>query len=211
MQKAARIIDKILFNMVPGFCFLTFFWRMFDALDTYYRAQNSSGMLVLLSLALIVFSANIIIWIFLDEVILGTQSSEKNPPNRAAQLLKNLVFFLITFGAVFAANPGTGLYVVYGNFVQSGALYYGAVMIGDMLHIVKQIKRDVITTQKMSTRFGWLALGVYFVFLLAVVVFTLAKVLDFSGTVTTQLLLILVPFVFSVINRFRQHAVYSKA
>lgn len=211
MQKAARIIDKILFNMVPGFCFLVFFWRMYDALDTYYRAQNSSGILLLLSLALIVFSANIIIWIFLDEVILGEKNDDKNPPNRVAQLLKNLVFFLVTFGAVFAAHPGTGLYVVYGNFVQSGALYYGATMIGDVFQFFKQVKADIVTAQTMSTRLGWLSLGIYFAFLLVVIVYTLGKVLDFDGTISTQMMLIVVPFILSAINRFRQHAVYSKA
>ncbi len=204
MQKTAKILDKILFRMIPGVCFLVFFWRMIDSIDTGFRTQNDSIGILFTTVALIVFSANLIIWILLDDVILEPKDTAEKPDTRLV-LLKNCALFLITFGIVFFSNPGSAFSQIYDSFVRSGALYYGAIMTGDVLYMLGDTLSNIKAAGSIKARIGWIVLLCYLVLLCGVVEYTFMKVLEFNETVSASILFVFVPFILTAFYRFRGH------
>ena len=179
-----------------------------DSLDTGFRTMNNSAGTLLTSLALIVFSANLIIWILFDDLLLDSRKSNELPSDKPNQLhifLKNLLFFAVTTGVIFYFNQGTTFTILYDNFVHSGAVYYGALILGDIAYMLTAVVSDIRHADNLKTRIGWGVLFVYFIFLGVVIQYTVLKILDFEGALSPKILSIAVPYLFSALHRFRAH------
>lgn len=194
--------------MIPGVCFLVFFWRMMDSIDTGFRTLNNSAGTLLTSLALIVFSANLIIWILFDDLLLDAQkpdSPQSAEQNRLSLFVKNLLLFAVTTGVIFYFNQGTTFTVLYDNFVHSGAVYYGALILGDIAYMLTVVVNDIRKAQSLKTRIGWGVLFVYFTFLAVVIQYTVLKILDFEGALSQKIVSVAIPYLFAAFHRFRGH------
>ncbi len=207
MQKITKILDKVLFRMIPGGCFMVFFWRLMDSINTGFRTQESTMGATLSSVALVVFSANLLIWIGFDDVILPDAPSDAQNPqsNSKSIFLKNLASFLVTFAVIVFFNPRFQFAALFDNLVHTGAVYYGALMLGDVLHILGSVFSDFRAALSYKTRLGWIALFCYFVFLGAVVQYTVYQLLVLEEVATLRYAVILVPYFFAAFYRFQRH------
>ncbi len=207
MELALKIVDFILFRVIAGLCLLVSTARFLDVLSEQYRSVENGPMVWLISLATIVFCANLLVWIFGSDYIVPSKSNQKKY-SVSHVIIVNFIHFLVTTVAVYLFNYGYGWFYLYKTFAQSGAVFYGAVILGDVSFILIENFKDFIHAESFKTRIGWLFLWIYFLFFVAVNIYSSVVALELEFALNFSVVFLCVTFIASSYQRFSAHRVY---
>ncbi len=125
------ILDRFLFRIVPGGCFLWYAGQIVADLDIQFRGTSQDWFLTVVYLLSIAFFASIVWWIVVPSAF---ESGDEKSSEDKKNLIGNSIIFLVSITSLFYLSPPQS-YFQY--FLNAGIFLYVGVFIADVFFMVR--------------------------------------------------------------------------
>ena len=121
------LVDKLLFSILPGFCFWIYLWKLYLEVDTNLRSVHSLLLIPLAMIALLYIFA-FLYWIFLGDTVLAPKGENEGPETK--NFFTHFILLAINISTLLYFFPPQS-YTEF--FVKAGGIHFLGIFLADML------------------------------------------------------------------------------